>query len=62
MIKCMSQKRCWPWFSRWPGTTSPKLVFWLTGLHLWWSERDKGQKTPWFNWRVKGVNLGLSSV
>jgi hypothetical protein len=25
MTKGMSQKRCWLWFFRYPGTTSPKL-------------------------------------
>jgi hypothetical protein len=34
MMKCMSQRRCRPWFLKCPGATSQRLYVLADSLHL----------------------------
>jgi hypothetical protein len=62
VTKLMSPDRCQLWFSWFTGAPSLKLYVLADRFTLWWLEKDKGEKIAWFNWRVKSVNLVLSSV
>jgi hypothetical protein len=45
------------WFSWYLVPQLSSCWSWLVDLLLWRSVWDKGWKTAWFNWKIKGVNF-----